>query len=132
MPAHSLLVCDHRPKGGDFGASGTGSSNDAKDYRAGIMKLMAEGRFFEAMKMDMNDLLNTHMLSNGLVNHGYHVEGLVQAVEYAHSRGLLKDKEMEDLILWLRSYLPADEQQKLFDKMEVDDDASKEKNENPK
>ena len=85
--------------------------------------LMKDGDFFGAMQMDMNALLNTHMLSNGFVNHGYHVEGLVQAVEYARSRELLNDKEKERLILWLRQHLPPDEQEKLIYKMEVDEDA---------
>lgn len=88
MPAHSILYTDHRVDKGAVGdgATSTGSSHTAQQYRRELQALMNAGNFAEAMVYDIRDLQNTHG-----IDFTYYNEGLGQAALYAKTVGLIND-----------------------------------------
>ncbi|MFT7186199.1 MAG: hypothetical protein ACI84K_001592 [Pseudohongiellaceae bacterium] len=88
MPAHSILYTDHRVDKGAAGdgATGTGSSHVAKQYRLELKALMNAGKFAEAMAYDIRDLQNTHG-----IDFSYYNKGLGQTANYARETGLIDE-----------------------------------------
>ena len=91
MPAHSIWKFDHRVEKdhvGD-GATGTGSSSEAVEYRQQLQEKMADGDFDGAFAMDLNDILNTPFHRTNGINREYYLKGLLAAYRYAKGKGLI-------------------------------------------
>ena len=90
MPAITMHYADHRV------VASTGSSKAAQQWRATQNALLKKNQFARAMEMDIKDMKNVTLHSQG--DSRYLENGMVEAINYAQTSGLITTTEQTELI----------------------------------
>lgn len=89
MPTHGTTSAIHMDTSEHRGMSSTGSSKKAKAYREKQAQLIGDGKFSEAMEMDIDETIRKYG-----TKYNQHMD---EMLDYAENKGYISDVEKQRL-----------------------------------